>query len=26
MDWTDLAQSREKWLVLVNVVMNIRAP
>jgi hypothetical protein len=26
MDWIDLAQSRERWLVLVNAVMNIRVP
>ena len=26
MDWTDLAQSMERWLALVNVVMNIKVP
>jgi hypothetical protein len=26
MDWTDLAQSRERWLALVNEVMNVRIP
>jgi hypothetical protein len=25
-DWIDLAQDREKWLPLVNAVMNIRVP
>jgi hypothetical protein len=26
MDWTDLAQDRERWQKLVNVVMNIWVP
>ena len=26
MDWIDLAQNRDRWLVLVNVVMNLRIP
>lgn len=26
MEWTDMAQKRERWLALVNVVMNIRFP
>jgi hypothetical protein len=26
MDWIDLAQDREKWPALVNVVMNLRVP
>jgi len=25
-DWMHLAQKRDKWLVLVNTVMNIRFP
>jgi hypothetical protein len=24
MDWIDLAQDREKWWAIVNVVMNLR--
>ena len=26
MDWIDLAQGRDRWEALVNVVMNFRAP
>ena len=26
MDWIDLAQDRDRWWVLVNVVMNLRVP
>jgi hypothetical protein len=26
MEWTDLAQNRERWLALVNAVLNIRFP
>jgi hypothetical protein len=26
MDWIGLAQDRERWRVLVNVVMNLRVP
>jgi hypothetical protein len=25
-DWIDLAQDRDKWIALVNTVMNLRAP
>jgi hypothetical protein len=26
MDWIDLAQDRDHWRVLVNTVVNLRAP
>jgi hypothetical protein len=26
MDWIDLAQDRDKWQALVNVVMKLRVP
>jgi hypothetical protein len=26
MDWIDLAQNRDRWRVLVNMVMNLRVP
>jgi hypothetical protein len=26
MDWIDLAQNRERWRALVNVVMNLQVP
>ena len=26
MDWIDLAQNRDRWRTLVNVVMNLHVP
>ena len=26
MEWTDLARDRDRWLALVNAVMNLRVP
>jgi hypothetical protein len=26
MDWIDLAQDKDKWMALVNTVMNLRVP
>jgi hypothetical protein len=26
MNWTDVAQDRDKWKALVNTVMNLRVP
>jgi len=26
MDWTDLAQDRDKWWAIVKAVMNLRIP
>ena len=26
MDWIDLAQDRERWLLVLNAIMNLRIP
>jgi hypothetical protein len=26
MDWTDMAQDRDRWRALVNEIMNLRVP
>jgi len=26
MDWIDLVQNRDRWLALVNAIMNLRSP
>jgi hypothetical protein len=26
MDWIDLAQGRDQWRALVNIIMNLRVP